>query len=370
MIYEEKWKYQIAFNNNVYKEIKRYSFNLDDESKNLLSKEIDFYRHNFSLLQVMDAYDQIPESEKQNFQNVVHKRIDGLLYCPKFLKQYFVGIIQLKYSDNSEFFTHLLKVATTKKRKNVPLQLYKLILGKYYNQVKRTLLRYSRRKYTYEPKPRITDPKKFCQKLHSTYSTDRITQGIWGEIDDTIVNFYVDNSEGWGKLKSHHFSGVYRDSYTINEQDQNIEYSFYRNVYPGEAHFYNNILPYHNRNIDLGSDWIVNGWSFFSATHVKKSVHTKNVHSIMGNIMKPLLTFPDYDKALEASYLYMLTKMSKKQAFDTILTITQKVGLYESYVMGGLATEFVIDHGFATSPMDLLRRYRRENLGDFFALYR
>ena len=322
MIYEEKWKQKICFDNNAYKEIKRYSFGLDEDSKTLLDKEIDFYRHNFSLLQVMEAYENIPESEKQSFKDAVYKRIDGLLYCPKFLKQHFVGLIEYKYKENSEFFTYLLKVATTKKAKNVPLKLYKIILGKYYNQVKHTLLRYSRKKYSYEPKPKILDAKKFCQRLHSTLSTDRICQGIWGEIDDTIVNFYVDNSEGHGKLKSHHFTAVTRDNYTINEKDNNIEYSFYRNVYPGEAHFYNSVVPYNKRNIDLGSDWLVNGWNFFASTHVKKSVHTKNVHSIIGNIMRPLLTFPDYGKALETSYLYMLTKMSKQEALGEKFHLT------------------------------------------------
>lgn len=370
MIYEEKWKYEIPFNNNVYREIKRYSFNLDEDSKNLLDKEIDFYRHNFSLLQIMEAYDKIGFDDREHFIEVVYKRLDGLLYCPKFLKQYFIDLINSKYRENSEFFIHLLTVATTKKAKNVPLKLYKLILGKYYGKVKKMIMRYASRHYSYEPKPKILDSKKFCQKLHSTLSTDRITQGIWGEIDDTIINFYVDNSEGFGRLKSNHFTAVSRDSYTIHEHGNNIEYSFYRNIYPGEAHFYNNVLPYHSRNIDLGSDWLINGWSFFACTHVKKSIHTKNVHSVMGNIMRPILSFSDYGKGLETAYLYMLTKMPKKLAFDTILTITQKVGLYESYVLGGLATELIIDHGFAASPMDLLRRYRRENLGDFFALYR
>lgn len=371
MIYEDKkWKYEIAFDNSVYKEVKRYGFNLDEESKKILDKEIDFYRHNYSIMQVMEAYDKVPESEKNNFKTVVLKRIDGILFCPKPLKQYFVDKINNEYAVDKEFFTHLLIVATTKKCTNVAISLYKTILGKYYNPVKREILKYAKRPYTDVVKPRSFDPKASIERLQYSIENDSILQGIWGEKDDTSVVVNYDKGAGFGRIRSHHFTGTSADFTTIHTLGDNVEYQYYRNIYPGKAHFYNTIFINHNRNFDMGSRWVVNGWAMFSSLHARKSIYTKNSKSLSANIMKPLLTIKNYNTAVEQCYLYMLTKMSRQQAFNNLLYLTQKIGMVESYILGGIATELVINQGFATSPMDLLVKYRKVNLGDFFALYR
>lgn len=370
MIYEEKkWKYKVAFDNKIYKEIKRYGFHLDEDSKKILDKEIEFYRHNFSILQVMEVFDTLSQSDKVKFKDIVTKRMDGVLFCPKQLKQYFIDIINKKYSHDKEFFMTLLTVATTKKNNNVAIALYKTILGKYYAPTKRKILRYARRPYdevVYTPK----DGKKVVEKLQQNIQSDRIMQGIWGDKDDTEYVITYEKGAGFGRLSSHHFNGTTADFITLYTQGDNIEYQFYRNAYPGKAHLYNSVFINQNRNYDLGSHWVVNGWATFSSLHARKSMYTKNSKVLMANIMKPLLTIKNYNTAIEQCYIYMLTKMPQKQAFDNLLYLTQKVGLVESYILGGIATELIIENGWATSPMDLLRKYRKVNLGDFIALYR
>lgn len=371
MIYEDKkWKNKVAFDNNVYKEIKRYSFNLDEDSKKILDKEIEFYRHNFSLLQVMEFFDMLSESDKAHFKEIVMKRISGILFCPKPLKQYFVDIINSKYSDDKEFFMFLLTTATTKKCKNVAIPLYKAILGKYYNDVKREIIKYSKRKYEDIPNIKIKNVEDSISRLEKSILDDRLLQGIWGEKDDTKCVISYEKTSGFGRLNSHYFNGTPVDFVTIHTLGDNVEYQYYRNVYPGKSHFLNSIFQNQTRNFDLGSRWVINGWSMFSSLHARKSIYTKNSKILSANILKPLLTIKNYNTAIEQSYIYMLTKMSHKQAINNLLFLTQKVGTIESYVLGGIATELVISSGWATSPMDLLRKYRKVNLGDFFALYR
>lgn len=371
MIYEDKkWKYKVAFDNNVYKEIKRYGFHLDEDSKKILDKEIEFYRHNFSILQVMEVFDNLPESEKNHFKDVVTKRIDGILFCPKPLKQYFIDLINSKYSNDKEFFMFLLTTATTKKCQNVAIPLYKVILGKYYGATKREILKYAKRQYEPMPNTKIKDVELFVERLQSNITNDRLLQGIWGEEDDTKSMITYEKASGFGRLNSHHFNGTPVDFITLHTLGDNIEYQYYRNVYPGKAHFFNSVFINQTRNFDTGSRWVVNGWAMFSSLHARKSTYTKNAKILSANILKPLLTIKNYNTAIEQCYIHMLTRMSHEQAFNNLLYLTQKVGIIESYVLGGIATELVIENGWATSPMDLLRKYRKVNLGDYFALYR
>lgn len=371
MIYEDKkWKNKIAFDNNAYKEIKRYGFNLDEDSKKILDKEIEFYRHNFSILQVMEVFDTLSESDKSHFKDVVTKRADGILFCPTPLKQYFVEIINTKYADDKEFFMYLLTKATTKKCENVAIPLYKTILGKYYGAVKREIVKYSKRSYESVPNIKVKNAEDSINRLENNIQNDRLLQGIWGEKDDTKYVISYEKSTGFGRLSSHHFNGTPVDFISLHTLGDNIEYQYYRNAYPGKAHFFNSVFQNQIRNFDNGSRWVVNGWAMFSSLHARKSIYTKNAKILSANILKPLLTIKNYNTAIEQSYIYMLTKMSKEQAFNNLLYLTQKIGIIESYVLGGIATELVIHSGWATSPMDLLRKYRKVNLGDFFALYR
>jgi hypothetical protein len=52
-----------------------------------------------------------------------------------------------------------------------------------------------------------------------------------------------------------------------------------------------------------------------------------------------------------------------------MLKFSQTPGLFESYVLGALATEGAIDVGFANNPEHYLLTLSEINCGDFFSLY-
>ena len=52
-----------------------------------------------------------------------------------------------------------------------------------------------------------------------------------------------------------------------------------------------------------------------------------------------------------------------------MLDYTQYPAHYMSSVMGGFATEEIINTGFAFNPVDYLKTLRTINCGDFFALF-
>ena len=52
IIKDSMWKYKLAFDNDLYKIVKRYSFGLPPKEKSELSFEIDFFRTFFSIEQI------------------------------------------------------------------------------------------------------------------------------------------------------------------------------------------------------------------------------------------------------------------------------------------------------------------------------
>lgn len=60
------WKQRIAFDNIVYKDVKRYSLALNTREREIMEIQIDFYRSHFSILQVMKHFTilKTPEEKK------------------------------------------------------------------------------------------------------------------------------------------------------------------------------------------------------------------------------------------------------------------------------------------------------------------
>ena len=109
------WKRQIAFDNVVYKDVKRYSLSLSQLEREIMNEQIDFYRKNFSLLQVMKHFKKLRNDEdRETCIKAVLKRSENILYIPNELKSYFKKKIKDEFSDYTAFFELLLKKALEK----------------------------------------------------------------------------------------------------------------------------------------------------------------------------------------------------------------------------------------------------------------
>ena len=150
IIKDSMWKYKLAFDNDLYKIVKRYSFNLFPKAKSELSFEIDFYRTFFSIEQVIDVLSLIKKNKKtvDSFKKVVNKRINYLLFCPTQLVSHYKSIINEKfYDENKKWLLEILNIAKNKGISILPKLFYKNILGKkIFKHVSKTCKKYAKRK--------------------------------------------------------------------------------------------------------------------------------------------------------------------------------------------------------------------------------
>ncbi len=371
------WKFNIAFDNNAYKEIMHHSFLYEPKERDILNYQIDFYRKNFTFEQLIRSFRVLKTSDEiATFKDAVVKRKNGIMFMPKELKQYYLDIINTEFPNHKEFLMEMLLLACNKKcGKNPMLGVYKKLLGCYYNPVKAKLANYAKRRAV-KPKtsPYNGDYRAMTKHIIKDLSLDLLSQGIWGKYDVDNLRIDCTSEVGTGKFITKHLFNSDTDSFLIQTAGNTLsldelKLSIYGNVYPGRGHIINTLLYKRSYNFDGGAEFILHGWSVFSAWHIYNTAYTKYSKVLYSKINNFLL-HGNWQDSLTKMYYFLLGHFSKQEATRLMIMITQYPGKFESYVMGALATEQLIHKKFATSPMGLLDEYKKRNLADFFALFK
>jgi len=374
------WKYLIAFDNEVYKEVMHHAFCYGHKERQILDYQINFYRKNFTFQQLIKSFKLLKTDEEiSEFKSAVYKRKENILYMPVQLKQYYIDLIKQKYNDHREFLMEMLTIACAKSgKKNPMLPVMKKIFGSYLGDIKAKLHYYSRKQLPvakFKKAGNEEEIKNFVKQKLNMVKNDEVRAAVWGEYDIDSLRIEFNNDVGFGKSISKQFFSGSEDSYIIQTNEKRIneaqlEYGVYRNIYPGRMHLFNQLLT--NRDhycFDSGADFVVNGWSTFSSWHMYPSDYTKYSKVLHGKIAYKLFG-GNWQRSLDEIYIFLLSCMSKKEAINYLIELSQYPGRYESYVIGAIATELLIKKKFATNPMGLLDEYKKRNVADFFALFK
>lgn len=371
------WKKRIAFDNIIYKDVKRYSLRLNTYERELMEKQIEFHRHNFSLIQVMNHFKQLKTHEDiETFIKTILKRQENILYIPNCLKSYFQKKIKDEFAEYKAFFDILLTKALTMKDTNTYLPIAKAILGDYFKPVIKYVKRYSKMDTSQAIRKKISPAgyENTARHYIQVLQNDLTLSAIFGRssfrknLPISIVDDYG-YGEWISKNVSFNTNRFFLYSNHNNLSDIQIEHMVYFNVYPGYGHFYNTILEDNNKiSFDNGATYLVNGWAMYAMCHSKSSAYAMSLMT-EGSVITRKLLSKKLEKAYEDIYVYLLGLYPKQKVINYMLNYTQFPGNYMSYILGGFATDLAIKNGFANTPIDYLNSLRTINCGDFFALY-
>lgn len=371
------WKKRIAFDNIIYKAVKRYSLRLNNHERELMDIQIDFYRKHFSLLQVMKHFKTLKtKDDKETFIKAVVKRIDNILYIPRMLQTYFRKKIESEFDEYKDFFKLLLSHGLNQKDDNPMLRIYKSILGSYYGKVVKKVKSIGKqkeipvRKKTLKPEAIENTARALIHKVQD----DLILATIYGRssIRRTVPISIVDDY-GYGEWISKNVSFntnrlfIYNNHNTLT--DVQLEHMIYFNVYPGYGHFYNTVVDKSkSMAFDNGATYLINGWAMYAMCRNTNSAYAQNM-LIEGCLIGTNLLRKKMSKAYENINVYLLGKYPRAKALDFMIDYTQYPGHYMSYILGELAIECSMEKGFGATPVDYLHSLSQINCGDFFALY-
>ena len=370
------WKYEIAFDDALYKDVKRYSLKLNAMERLIMEEEIFFYRTHFSFQHVLDVLDRTRDAQdKQAFIKKVTKRVDDIYFMPVDLREYYTKLISTDYSEYKEFLSILLDKALYQGKRNIFLPFYKKILGPYYKTCVKTLKRYADRiEQSVTSRPISLGHVESEARLKlKALSVDTYLHRFWGRnyirhnIPISVED--VDSFSKWNPQECSYSP----NKLTISGKRMNeakLDFDLALTVYPGKAHFYNTVLKDVSQDIkfDCGASFLINGWALFAGWHSKPSSYIRNTKKEYSIIQLNLLN-KNLEKAYKDTYVYLLTKYDKRTVNQAMVKLTQYPGLFESYVLGALATEATIDEGFANNPEHYLLTISEINMGDFFSIY-
>lgn len=371
------WKQRIAFDNVVYKAVKRYSLGLNSYEKAIMTTQIDYYRHNFSLLQIMKSFKDIKtDLGREVFIKAVLKKQDGIMYLPELLVPHFKKTIKTDFPKYSGFFELMLNKAVTASPENKMLPIVKQVLGEYYKPTIKFVNKY-RKMDKIKVVQKTLKPgmyENMARELIYNLQNDRFLTSIYGKssIKKSVPISIVDDygyGEWVSKNVSYNSNRLFIYSNNNKLTDEQLEHMIYFNVYPGYGYFYNTVVDQtQNISFDNGATYLINGWAMFAMCHSRSSAYAMSMMS-EGAAITNFLLQKKLDKAYEGLYLYLLNQYPKTKVMQYMLDYTQYPGHYLSYILGGFATDLAIKNGFANNPVDYLNTLRTINCGDFFALY-
>ena len=141
------WKNKIAFDNVTYKNVKRYSLMLGTCEREIMEKQISFYRKHFSLQQLMTHFKTLKtKSDKETFIKAVLKRQDNIFYLPNELKSHMLKIIRTEFAEARGFLELMLNKACNQKKNNIIRTLYKEVLKDFYRPIIKLVNKYRKLK--------------------------------------------------------------------------------------------------------------------------------------------------------------------------------------------------------------------------------
>jgi len=371
-----EWKYSIPFDSKLYKQVSNFAEQLDSENKYLMQNTIELHRNHFSFEQMYNVYLKVKKDDEklEQLKQFVYKNNKCLIYCPKELVVYYSNIIKEKHYEDRYFLNKILKYCSNVKPVYIMEKYYKIIFGKYYKSIIKTLNSYSKGKV----KP-IEEEK--VNRYLLIYETEQILRGLrknlvvqdeFGISKIRECKSLIKTKFGFGSWHSKEVSGenyftIHSNSYSLTHRQ--LENMVYSNVYPGKAHLYNNILtPKFNKTFDHGANLLINGWGQYCAWKLKNDTFNKHNKYINSKIIKFLFS-KDYDKGLNELYCFLLTNFEKKQAMDMYIMITQYPDKFESYFLGAIAIDLLVKKGFVSEGEDLIKKLKTMDCGDYFANY-
>ncbi len=371
------WKQRLPFDNDIYKDVKRYTLRLNTLERELTNVEIDYYRSRFSLEQVMRTFKTLKkDSEKENFIKAVLKRGDNILYLPDCLVQYYKDKIKKEFKEFSAFFEIMLDKAQKANHRNDIYPMYKALLGNYYKVVMSKIDKLGRKKAQpiYSKRVKSTGYDVFARDLVSKYKLDVMLGTIFGRcsiigrlpiavVDDYGMGEWISKKVSYATDKF--FLYTNHKSLTENGLDDMVLY----NVYPGKAHFYNRVLEKDNGIcFDNGANILINGWASYASCHSKSLAYSYSQLTEKATMARFALK-KNLKKGYESAWVYIMSRYPKDRATQIMVDIVSFPGNYLSSIIGHMTIEEILKTDFAMGPNDFLDVMANVNCGNYLGIY-
>ena len=373
VLWDKDWRYKIALDKTNLADVTKFAKNIKNKTASRsMTEEIEFFKKYFSIEQVIDGIQTKSDKDLSDFFNNIKHNLNNLIYIPEELESYYKSVISSTKPEYREILSFVLDKGRKSKTFAPVKNYYKTVLGKFYTPVIAKCNKYADQ-YKNNIPTKILQEYEVSTSLHyleEKINSSQATLNLWGKNHSIDYLLKYNNTYGFGKFRSQSTTGL-DNTFTVNCPDHKIEENelhmqYFTNVYPGYANFVNfQFEDTTTRDIDFGANFVFNGWSTFSAWHIFPSLYTKNLKIINAKIVKHLFNTPS-QKNFSLIYRLLINTYDKSIALKILRQISQMPGKFESRFLGAIATEIVIDKGYALNPYNYLTRLKQVDITNHF----
>lgn len=373
------WRYRISFLPEVFEKVATFSKKLERTEKGIFDTFIEFYRE-FSSFDMILNY--LMESKWTSWSNtgiIKFEQLENkLLPISERLKNYYKNKCEECKKINlglSDFIDELYNSASSKSPAVIDTEeLFKEVTGKYFKEAKKIIdssqpVEYQRNRVNMDKNHLVDELNEYINRVSNPEMEKFFGKNSVDDYDIEIKNDigYAEwwNREALDRKKDKLILFVNDDS--LNRDD--FEYTIYHEIYPGHGHFYNYLRSNVGKYCDYGAIMLIEGWATYCEWAVKASDYSEILKSRGIQFLKTSFSNESSSNKIEKLCNSRIKSgYSESEALYTALHYDQYPGFLESYYMGALCIDVMVEEFFGTAT-GFLDYLKAKNKGDYFGLW-
>jgi len=371
------WHFRVYFDKDLRAQVSEWSAGLQKEEAAICRETLDFYSSFFSFGILIDQITENP-AVCDSFLETAERGQDRLLRTPNLLAAPYRKRIS-KSELSSEQKTRLCNLLSASEhgieiRSEYWTYLHRL-LGANAEQLIRILTQEQYSSYVKLPRQkRVTaDYLPLFEEIYSDIKKDPALIGSFGP--SAISDFAMQIQEGtaYGEWWDRDLADEGKDRLVLFTSDAAVKsedylYTIIHETYPGHGHFYNYVRN-RNTSMDHGAILLLEGWATYCEWHSRPNVYTDAVRH-NGIVLLHNSYFHSLNDIAEISWHNkQKSHIPFYKALPSLIYTTQYIGYMESYYMGALWLENMINTQKAFTPEQFLEKLKYRDKGEYFRLW-
>ena len=371
------WHYKVYFDDKLYRAVREWSKGLLPKEAEIVQKTLDFYRSFFTFGILLEQISTAPDNSRLLIETALQDS-SRLVRVPTLLLETFrkrIDELPIPVPEKNQL-QDLLSQAMQGKEIRTDLWAYlHWIMGDNYSRLLGKILDPAYSSYHTLPhqKTILGDHRSLFDDIFSKLQQAKLLVERFGPSAISDFTTTIQEGSAYGEWWDQDLTGDPKDQLILYTSDQAVKnsdylYTIIHETYPGHGHFYNYVRNPRTQ-MDHGANLLVEGWATYCEWH---SIPSDYADTVRHNDI--VFLYNSYCCSLN-DFADALWKNKKKnhipfeKALPSLFYATQYIGYLESYYMGGLWLEDVIDTQRIYTPQQFLDRLRCSNKGDFFRLW-
>lgn len=371
------WKYRIFFDDSIKEQLNTWLNSLVPNEVDIYNEIQSFYCSFFSFGILWDLIVEDNSKADEYIEKALQNKA-LIIKTPNSLMRYYKKQIResRQTADTKNKLKELLDFS--KQGREIRFDYWAFVAKLFGNSFENIIKNFSSQSFDCSfvnlPRQHIVEGncKEIFENIYYEITIDTVMQEKFGVSAIQNFNTQIIDGNGYGEWWDREISDSGKDELILYTNDSKVKSEDYRytiihETYPGHGHFYNSVRAEHN-SMDHGAMSLIEGWATYCEWNTFPSTYVDAIkHNALVFLWESMnLSCNDFADSI------VNRNKKKKKPFKKYVTnliySTQYVGYIESYYLGALWMELMLNNGNLT-PKSFLDMLSKNSKGEFFRLW-